>query len=415
MKTMTASHATGKGRPDPSFSSAGNAKAAIAEFGKENVIDATLGVLKDDKGDFQTMKAVEECYRNLPGNELMDYAPIEGLKEFLDASIDYIFQGHRPANTYSTAVATPGGTGGIHHMIFNYVEYGQQFLIPNWHWGPYREIATENGRAWDLYEMFGPDGKFSLADLKEKTAKLLKVQDSVMTIFNTPAHNPSGYTMSDADWKEIMDYYRACAKDAGKKIIVLWDMAYMDYAGDPDELRTFLRNFEDLPENILIAIAFSMSKSFLIYGMRSGALACLSSSKEIAEEFQQVNTFSNRATWSNGSRGAQRLLIEVMADKNLKKKIDEERLIYKAMLEKRAAIFVKEAKEEGLNILPYEAGFFITLPAKDTAGLAAKLAKKNIFVIPLAKAIRFAVSAVPTCQVPGLARKVKDVFAGHEV
>jgi aromatic-amino-acid transaminase len=104
-----------------------------------------------------------------------------------------------------------------------------------------------------------------------------------------------------------------------------------------------------------------------------------------------------------------------MANKGLKKKIDEERLTYKAMLENRAAIFVKEAKAAGLNILPYEAGFFITLPAKDTAGLAAKLAKKNIFVIPLAKAIRFAVSAVPTYQVPGLAQKVKDVFAGHEV
>jgi aromatic-amino-acid transaminase len=98
--------------------------------------------------------------------------------------------------------------------------------------------------------------------------------------------------MSDGDWEEIMDYYRECAKDKSKKIIVLWDMAYMDYAGDPDELRTFLRNFENLPENILLAIAFSMSKSFLVYGMRSGALACLSSSQEVAEEFQQVNTFS---------------------------------------------------------------------------------------------------------------------------
>lgn len=415
MKTMTASHAQGKGKPDPSFSSAGNAKTAVAKYGKENVIDATLGVLNDDKGDFLTFKGVEECYRNLPGNELMDYAPIEGLHDFLDAAIKYIFRGHQPKNTYSTAVATPGGTGAIHHMIFNYVEYGQKFLIPNWHWGPYREIAFENGRTWDLYEMFGADGKFSLADLKEKTTNLLKVQDSVMTIFNTPAHNPSGYTMSDADWKELMDYYRACAKDNRKKIIVLWDMAYMDYAGDPDKLRTFLRNFENLPENILIAIAFSMSKSFLVYGMRSGALACLSSSKEVAEEFQQVNTYSNRATWSNGSRGAQRLLVEVMANEDLRKKIDEERLTYKTMLENRAAIFVKESEEEGLNILPYEAGFFITLPAKDTAGLAGKLATKNIFVIPLAKAIRFAVSAVPTYQMPGLARKVKDVFAGHEV
>ena len=82
------------------------------------------------------------------------------------------------------------------------------------------------------------------------------------------------------------------------------------------------------------------------------------------------------------AHAAQRLLAEIVKDPALKKQIDEERLQYKEMLEKRAAIFVKEAGEVGLNILPYKSGFFITLPAKDSAGLAEKLAEDNIFVIP---------------------------------
>ena len=41
VKTMTAYHATGKGKPDASFSSAGKGKVAIAKYGKENVVDAT--------------------------------------------------------------------------------------------------------------------------------------------------------------------------------------------------------------------------------------------------------------------------------------------------------------------------------------------------------------------------------------
>ena len=128
VKTMTPSHATGKGKPDASFSSAGKGKVAIAKYGKEKVVDATLGVLKDDNGDFLTLKGVEKIYRNLPGNELMDYAPIEGLREFLDAATECIFQGHQPERTFTSAVATPGGTGGIHHMIFNYVEKGEILL-----------------------------------------------------------------------------------------------------------------------------------------------------------------------------------------------------------------------------------------------------------------------------------------------
>jgi len=412
--TMTASHAFGKGRPDPSFSSAGNAGAAIARFGKENVVDATLGVLKDDEGNFLSLPTVEKIYRSLPADELMDYAPIEGLSAFLSAAREFMFQGHQPKGTYTSGVATMGGSGGIRHMIYNYVDEGETFLIPTWHWGPYREMATEYHRKWELYEMFDENDHFNLKGMKEKALEILAKQNTLMAIFNTPANNPSGYSMTDEDWKEITDFFRQCAKDESKKLIILWDMAYIDYAGDPHETRSFLKFFEDMPENILTAVAFSMSKAFSVYGMRGGALMCLTTSKEVADEFEQVNTYSNRTTWSNGARGVQKMLVDIMADSAVKEQIDKEREAARLMLANRAELFVKEAREVGLHILPYQSGFFITVPARDTAGLADKLAKRNIFVIPLARAIRFAISAVPTRQIPGLATAAKELFAGHE-
>ena len=412
--TMTASHAFGTGRPDPSFSSAGAAGAAIAKFGKENVVDATLGVLKDDEGNFLSLPTVEKIYRSLPADELMDYAPIEGLSAFLSAAKEFMFQGHQPKGTYTSGVATMGGSGGIRHMIYNYVDEGETFLIPTWHWGPYREMATEYHRKWELYEMFDENDRFNLKGMKEKALEILAKQNTLMAIFNTPANNPSGYSMTDEDWKEITDFFRQCAKDESKKLIILWDMAYIDYAGDPHETRSFLKFFEDMPENILTAVAFSMSKAFSVYGMRGGALMCLTTSKEVADEFEQVNTYSNRTTWSNGARGVQKMLVDIMADSAVKEQIDKEREAARLMLANRAELFVKEAREVGLHILPYQSGFFITVPARDTAGLADKLAKRNIFVIPLARAIRFAISAVPTRQIPGLATAAKELFAGHE-
>ena len=108
------------------------------------------------------------------------------------------------------------------------------------------------------------------------------------------------------------------------------------------------------------------------------------------------------------------MLVEIMTHPEIKEQIDRERDEASKMLAKRAEVFLKEADEVGLYHLPYQAGFFITVPAKDTAGLAAKLAERNIFVIPLAKAIRFAISAVPSRQIPGLATAAKELFAGHE-
>ena len=168
VSTMTARHAFGKGKPDPSFSSAGNAGTAIAKYGRENVVDATLGVLKDDNGEFLSLPTVEKVYRSLPADELMDYAPIEGLASFLEAAKEFVFQGHQPRGTYTTGVATMGGSGGIRHMIYNYVDEGESFLIPTWHWGPYREMATEYHRNWVMYDMFDKNDKFNIAGMKEK-------------------------------------------------------------------------------------------------------------------------------------------------------------------------------------------------------------------------------------------------------
>lgn len=70
-------------------------------------------------------------------------------------------------------------------------------------------------------------------------------------------------------------------------------------------------------------------------------------------------------------------------------------------------IFVKEAAEVGLDILPYHGGFFITVPTENPKAAAEKLTKDNIFIVPLKKGLRFAVCALPTAQIPGLATKTK--------
>lgn len=405
--SMIAPSAKIKCKSDNSFRAALTAKEAIERYGIENVTEVTLGVVKDENGDFATLPTVEEIYRNLPGNELCDYAAIPGIPEFREATIEFTFQGHQPKGTYAKAIATPGGSGAIHHVIYNYVEKDEKYLIPDWCWGPYREMGVECGREYVQYKMFNENNEFDTAAIIEQSKELLKTQDGLVTFFNTPAHNPSGYTMTNEDWKALTDYYREAAEDKSKRIIVLWDMAYTDYAGDKDEVREFLKYFDDMPENMLLLVAFSMSKSFLIYGMRSGALIGVSTSKEVIDEFDCTITYSNRATWSNGSRGAQKVLAEVMADPALKERTDKERQEYADLIAKRAKIFCDEAKEVGLPILPYTAGFFVTLPSSDTFGLVEELKKDLIFSIPLdSGGARFAMSAVPSEKVPGLATKV---------
>lgn len=406
--TMTASHATGKGETDAVFTVLKRANDAIASLGKDKVINATIGAIYDDQEKFAILPTVNEYYRQLSTDDLMNYAPIAGMPEYLQAAMDFAFQGYKPENTFSRSVATPGGTGAVRHVFYNYLEQGQKALIPDWFWGPYRTIALEHLRGVETYQMFNDEYQFTTSFLKDKSRELLKVQDNLVVVFNTPAHNPTGYSMKDKDWEEILEFYKECAQNKDKKIIILLDMAYIDYAGTVEETRSFMKLFSTLPENILITMAFSMSKSFLVYGMRSGALIGVSSSQEVSDEFFQINAYSNRGVWSNGTRGAQRLLADVMANNDLKARIDEERNHYTNLMKNRAEIFLKEAQEVDLTTLPFHSGFFITIPAKDSQGTAEKLMKENIFPVAMKKGLRIAVCAVPTQKIPGLAAKIKE-------
>ena len=406
-----ASHAADKGRePDAVFATLKRANDAIAALGKDKVVNATIGALYDEEERFATLTKVSEHYRSLPDEELMNYAPIAGLPEFLQAAIDYTFQGQQPAGVYIKAVATPGGTGAIRHAFYNYLEQGQKALIPDWFWGPYRTIANEHGRDVATYQLFDNDFNFNLASVGQECRKLLAAQDNLVVLFNTPGHNPTGYSMTEQDWNGVLDLVKSLAADVQKRITIVVDMAYIDFAGPAQETRKFMKLFGNLPENVLVTIAFSMSKSFAMYGMRSGALIGLSSSEKAVEEFSRINAYSNRGVWSNGARGAQRLLADVMKNPGLKAEIDRERAYYSGLLRERADVFLKEAKEVGLVTLPYRGGFFITIPCDNPKTAAEKLEKDNIFVVPLKKGLRFAICGLPTAKIPGLAAKTKRVI-----
>ena len=77
------------------------------------------------------------------------------------------------------------------------------------------------------------------------------------------------------------------------------------------------------------------------------------------------------------------------------------------MIKARADIFTAEAKECGLKMLPYVAGFFLSIPAKNPDAICDKLHEENIFAVPLAAGVRVAVCAVPAHKMKGMAAKIK--------
>lgn len=406
---MTAGSARGKSFVDPVFSVLGAAKDAMQKYGRDQVVNASIGTIFDEEERFVTLSSLNELFQSLTAEEIMNYAPIRGVAGFDQAAIDYTFGASKP-ESYIGAIATPGGTGGIRNIFFNYADQGSRIMVPDWFWGTYNLIASEGGRQLDYYELFNEDNTFNLASLEAKAKECLKVQDNLVVVINTPAHNPTGFSLSEQDWEAVLAVFRELAKDFSKRIIILIDVAYMDYAGEYEEVRRFFGLFRNLPENILITVASSMSKSFFAYGLRCGALIGISSSKRVIDEFMEVNAYSTRANWSNVSSLPQQLLVKIVNDASLSQEINDLRAFYRKLMAERAGIFVKEAQEVGLEICPYNAGFFISVPMDNSKSVGERLQEERIFAVPLKKGLRIAVCSVPTRKMAGLAASIKKAL-----
>ena len=378
---------SGNSGPDLAFSINAKVKAAQAKFGKENVINAVLGTLVDDEGNIIALDSFYKRLETMDRGLIASYAPIEGEKAFRETVLDLLFEDNRPA-AYMEVVSTPGGTGAIRNGIFSYADIGDPVICHDYFWQPYQKMCIEFDRDFRTYNFFTKDFKFDLASYKACQDEALKDHDRMVSIINSPGNNPTGYSLSDDEWDEVIKACQDLAK-AGKKITLIVDVAYIEYAGSGKQ-KEFFEKFTGLDPNFFVIVAYSMSKSHTAYGLRSGAAIGISSKKEIIDEFENSLAHSARCNWSNGVHAPQLILKDLENDKDgYKKELENLRL----MLEKRAEIFVREAKAKKLAMIPYFGGFFTFIPTDKAFEIAENLEKENIFTIPQAKGIRVAICA----------------------
>ena len=380
---------SGNSGPDLAFSINAKVKAAQAKFGKENVINAVLGTLADDEGNIIALDSFYKRLETMDRGLIASYAPIEGEKAFRETVLDLLFEENRPA-AYMEVVSTPGGTGAIRNGIFSYADIGDPVICHDYFWQPYQKMCIEFDRDFRTYNFFTKDFKFDLASYKACQDEALKDHDRMVSIINSPGNNPTGYSLSDEEWDEVIKISKE-AVEKGKKITLIIDVAYIEFAGEGEQ-KKFFKKFEGLPENLMVLVAFSMSKAYTAYGLRSGAVVGISSSKEEIEDFKDAMATSARCNWSNGVHAPQQILVELAKDEN-KGEYDKELASLKAMLKERADVFVKEAADHKINIIPYFGGFFAFVPSARAFEITEKLEKENIFTIPSAKGIRNALCA----------------------
>lgn len=386
--------------------------AIAAEEKKKDpsVVNATIGMYFNEKGKLVTYESVNKALMELTDTEKYAYASTPGSASYHEALKRWIFREYYDEfmeKTYVSCMATPGGSGAISNTFSNYLNEGDEALLPNYMWGNYKQFAYENHASFRTYNLF-KDNHLDLEDIKKNMYELKEKQGRILLVINDPCQNPTGYTMTDSEWVELVDLINEVSSD-GTPFILLHDMAYIDYDYRGfKSTRNNLRLYEKLNKNVLVILAFSGSKTLALYGIRIGAQVAISTNEENVLDFARANKFSSRAKWSNTTNLGANLISKVILDNEMRKAFEAELEEARSILVKRAETFIEAAKEVGLKTLPFNCGFFITIPCENPDEVYKKLVEKKIHIIPMGNVLRVTISAITIEDCKKLPKIIKE-------
>ena len=365
-----------------------------------NKINATLGSLLDEKGELLAFKSVYEVFDKLDDKIKASYAQgALGNQDYLEAVEKHVLEDR--VNLYRRLLATSGGTGAITLAFKNIPEAKDTVLVPHIAWGSYKTIAQDYGLKIEPYDTFKID------DLIMKAQDLSKKQNRLLLVINSPCHNPTGMSYTDDEWRKLFE----SLKKIDRPCVVLNDIAYLDYCYDLDKGRSYLKTFNEMGDKTMVIIAFSLSKTFTAYGLRTGADIIIAKDPKSVDEVANVFERSCRALWSNVNNAAMETFAKVIKERHgafIKEKDTAIR-----MLEKRAKLFISKLDELAIPYYPYEDGFFVTIAFEDDHHrdkAHAKLLDSHVYSLKVNQGIRIALCSVPLSKLESLALAIKKAL-----
>ena len=390
------------------------AEAVKAKKLDNSVINATSGMLKNEKGVLYEFDCVAKALKELSVTEKFAYSNSEGTPNFIKAVLFSIFGKYLEdikKDCFVDAIPTPGGSGALNLAFTNYLNPGETVLFPNHMWENYLNFAKDMGVNSDTYRLFNDEDLFDIDGLNNKIDELKKSQKRIMILINDPCENPTGFCMKEKDYDALLNIAK---NNPNNDFVFLMDVAYFDfYNVNPDVIRSRFAKFRYLPSNALALFVYSGSKSFGLYGLRIGALVGLSKDEKEIVAFKDVSAFSSRAKWSCASTLGINLIEKMVLHDEYRFDYEEEVKFVCSMLEKRSDAFLESAKKVGLKTLPYEKGFFICVPCKDPEKMMNALHEDNVHLICTHSCLRIALCGInkdEASRLPAIIKKRLEII-----
>lgn len=372
--------------------------AKIAVSKDPTVINATVGVLLDDNGDILYSSVFDSIIPTLTPKEKYPYENVLGPDVLRNNVLKFLKQEKFLAKPNMTFI-TAGGTGALSNVISVFSK-NAGLVVSELCWNNYYAIAKTFKVDLYTFNTF-KDDKYDIEAFEKSLDKAITEKENIIVLLNTPSHNPTGYDLSNEELQTIVELVNKKVTD-NKKITIILDIAYYNFG-----LNQNLDPLLELNEDVNLAIAYSFSKSFGIYGFRLGSLTMISKDNEKLEKLFYSHT---RTKWSNPNKLGCSVLSKVLSSDELCEKVYEEIKNHMQVLTNKTTIFRNALEELNIKTFPHTNGFFLSIPVEDPENVALTLSQNGVYLTTVEGGIRVAISGVPSYRLKELAEKIAAVL-----
>jgi aspartate/methionine/tyrosine aminotransferase len=330
---------------------------------KATQYNATIGIAIENKQPMH-LKVIQDTLSAYSPKDLYDYAPPAGKPELRTVWREKMLRENpsMQGKSFSLPLVTNALTHGLSLVSDLFAEPGDTVVIPDKNWENYElTYGVRRGARMAYYPLYNAQGKFNAEGLKGRILEQ-KGKGKAIVILNFP-NNPTGYTPTPAEGREIVAALLACA-EAGINIVAVVDDAYFGLFFEDSLHESLFGQLANIHPRLLAIKVDGATKEEFVWGFRVGFVTFADPNEAVLAALEQKTMGMIRSTISSGSHPSQTFVLRALKSPEFAGQQHEK---HETM--KRRANRVKQLLDSGKfagawEYYPFNSGYFMCLKLK---------------------------------------------------
>ncbi|MBU1172569.1 MAG: aminotransferase class I/II-fold pyridoxal phosphate-dependent enzyme [Proteobacteria bacterium] len=341
---------------------------------KAHKLNATIGIAKEE-GKIMYLPSVMDAIdmESIPPEESLTYAPSFGIPALRQAwkEAQYEKNPSLSGKTTSLPVVTCGITHAISIVADVWVDPGDVVIVPDMMWGNYNMILNvRKGAEISKYTLFSDKGGYNIEAFEKKVREEAAKRDKIVVLLNFP-QNPTGYTATHEEGRQIADILTRVAQE-GTKVIAVTDDAYFGLFFEDDAMKESMFTLMcDRHENLLAIKLDGATKENYVWGLRVGFISygtrITGDAAKVYEALEKKTAGCVRGNISNCSHLGQTIVLKSMKDPRYQAEKLEKFNTLKSRANRVKDVLKNEKYKDAWDVYPFNSGYFMCIRLKNVA------------------------------------------------